>query len=58
MEKYGTYKVYYCEERKEYIQVPHSNEEQALEKYARQGLTLVEVKDNDRRNKVQIVQPG
>lgn len=58
MEKYGTFKVYYCEERKEYIQVPHSSEEKALEKYAKQGLTLIEVSDNGRVDKMRIVQPG
>ena len=58
MEKYGTYKVYYCKERKEYIHIPHAREEKTLVKYAEQGLTLVEVEDNGGQDKMRIVQPG
>jgi hypothetical protein len=58
MNKYGTYKIFYCKERHEYFHVPHDDIDRLMEKYAEQGLTLIEVDDPYEPSKMHIVQPG
>lgn len=57
MNKYATYKIYYCKERNEYIQVPHDDIERMMEKYAKQGLVLEEICDPYEPDTCRIVQP-
>lgn len=46
MEKYAYYKVFYCKDTGEYIQVPHAKVTDTLEKYAELGHSLEEVRDD------------
>ena len=57
MNKYATFKVYYCKKTREYLQVPHSDINDTLEKYAAEGLILEEIVDPYEPDALRIVQP-